>query len=142
MWGPQRTEKQSGVLTPWVSNQYNVVPQEKKREREKGKGKRKKKKEKEKEKRGREGERIEACVEIRSPSYPNRIFEEDPTLRRVATPPKQTSRGVVYATQPNGAKVQKPLATSSTRGASGSGVPENVMHNVRKTKGGPAQWLE
>ena len=49
MWGPQRTEKQSGVLTPWVSNQYNVVPQEKKREREKGKGKRNRKKKREEE---------------------------------------------------------------------------------------------
>ena len=47
--------------------------------------------------------------------------------------------GVVHATQPNETKVQKHLATSSTRGASGSGVPENVMHNVRMTKGGPAQ---
>ena len=116
------------------------------REKETGKEKRKRKrkieKETEKGKRGREGERRDTCVESRSQSYPKRIFEEDPTLRRVATPPNQTSRGVVHATQPNGAKVQKPLATSSTRGASGSGVPENVMHNVRKTKGGPAQWLE
>ena len=54
MWGPQRTEKQSGVLTPWVSNQYNVVPQEKKREREKGKGERNRKKKREEE--GEKGE--------------------------------------------------------------------------------------
>ena len=138
MWGPQRTEKQSGVLTPWVSSPVQRGSSEK----EKRKRKRKRKKKQKKEKRGRGGERRDASEESRSLSYPKRIFEEDPTLRRVATPPNQTSSGVVHATQPNGAQVQKHLATSSTRGASGSGVPENVMHNVRKTKGGPAQWLE
>ena len=117
-----------------------------KRQREKKRQGKRREREKEKEaekgKRGRGRERRDACVESRSQSYPKRIIEEDPTLRRVATPPNQTSSGVVHATQPNGAQVQKHLATSSTRGASGSGVPENVMHNVRKTKGGPAQWLE
>ena len=53
--------------------------------------KRGKERETEREKRGREGERREACVESRSQSYPKRIFEEDPTLSRVATPPHQTS---------------------------------------------------
>ena len=87
MWGPQRTEKQSGVLTPWVS----IPVQRGSSGKEKRKRKRKWKKKLKKEKRGRGGERRDACVESRSQSYPKRIIEEDPTLRRVATPSNQTS---------------------------------------------------
>ena len=74
MWGPQRTEKQSGVLTPWVS----IPVQRGSSGKEKRKRKRKWKKKLKKEKRGRGGERRDACVESRSQSYPKRIFEEDP----------------------------------------------------------------
>ena len=66
-----------------------------KRQREKkrqgNRREREEEKEAEKGKRGRGRERRDACVENRSQSYPKRIIEEDPTLRRVATPPNQTS---------------------------------------------------
>ena len=74
------------------------------REREKtGKGKdkeigkeksKRKRKRNRKKKRGREGERREGCLESTPQSYPKRIFEEDSTPSRVATPPNQTSTAV------------------------------------------------
>ena len=101
MWGPQRTEKQSGVLTPWVSSPVQRGSSEK----EKRKRKRKRKKKLKNERRRRGGERRDKSEGNRSLSYPKRILEENPTRSRVATPPNQTSSGVVHATQPNGAQV-------------------------------------
>ena len=75
--------------------------------KEKGKEKRKRKRKRNRKKKERKrGRKEKGYLESLLQCYPKWIFEEDSTPSRVATPPNQTSCGVVHATQPNGAQVQ------------------------------------